>query len=76
MIAPGVGRPRWFGWGLAGAMVAGLVARLVYIVNVARYLPLVGDGETYHLLARVLADGDGYVRPARAAAHRGARPDR
>ena len=36
MTGPGVGRPRWFGWGLAGAMAAGLVARLVYIVTVAR----------------------------------------
>lgn len=55
--------PRWFGWGLAVAMVAGLTARLVYVATVARHLALIGDSRTYHLLAQVLADGDGYVRP-------------
>lgn len=55
--------PRWFGWSLAAVMVAGLAARLIYVATVARYIALIGDSETYHLLARALADGDGYVRP-------------
>jgi hypothetical protein len=44
-------------------MVVALGARLWYIGAVARKLAVVGDAETYHLLARVLAAGDGYVRP-------------
>ncbi len=54
---------RWFPWALAVTCLVALVARLTYIVRTARHLPLVGDAETYHLLGRVLAAGDGYVRP-------------
>ena len=38
--------------------------RVVYVLAVVRgRIPLGGDAETYHLLGRFLADGEGYVRP-------------
>ena len=55
--------PTWFRWGLVGTMAAALVARFWYLAAVGRKLPVVGDALTYHLLARVLAAGEGYVRP-------------
>jgi 4-amino-4-deoxy-L-arabinose transferase-like glycosyltransferase len=47
---------------LAVALLA-LVVRLAYTFEVSDDMPLVGDAQTYHLLAGRLADGDGYVRP-------------
>jgi hypothetical protein len=44
-------------------MAAALVARFWYLAAVGRELPVVGDALTYHLLGRVLAAGEGYVRP-------------
>lgn len=41
----------------------GLLLRVLYILFVARRQPLIGDSETYHLLAETIADGRGYVRP-------------
>ncbi len=61
------GEAAWFRPALAGVAVVGLGGRLTYVAVVARKLPLVGDAETYHLLARVLADGQGYVRPRELA---------
>lgn len=48
----------------AGAVLAGVALRVTYVLVAVRgRIPLVGDNETYHLLGRVLASGDGYVRP-------------
>ncbi len=47
---------------------AAVVVRLAYVVVVASHHgPLHGDAETYHLLARALAGGHGYVRPRELA---------
>jgi 4-amino-4-deoxy-L-arabinose transferase-like glycosyltransferase len=40
-----------------------LVVRAVYVVAVARHRALIGDAETYQLLARTVSDAQGYVRP-------------
>jgi 4-amino-4-deoxy-L-arabinose transferase-like glycosyltransferase len=47
-----------------GAIAAGALAvRVVYVLAVVRHDTPVGDAQTYTLLARALAHGDGYVRP-------------
>ncbi len=49
---------------MGGAVAVGLLARLYYVLEVARRrIALSGDSERYHLLARGLAEGRGYVRP-------------
>jgi 4-amino-4-deoxy-L-arabinose transferase-like glycosyltransferase len=56
--------PRWFGPALALTAGAGAVWRAVYVLTFVRdHVPLVGDALTYHLLAGLLAGGEGYVRP-------------
>ena len=65
--------PTWFRWGLVGTMAAALVARFWYLAAVGRKLPVVGDAATYHLLARVLAAGEGYVRPRELLSSSGGR---
>ena len=52
-------RPFWLLLGLITA--AGLVARVVYILMVARHITVQGDALTFHLLANLLADGHGFV---------------
>jgi Dolichyl-phosphate-mannose-protein mannosyltransferase len=51
-------RPR-----LGAIAIVALVVRAWYVVAVARHRALVGDSETYQLLARTLSDAQGYVRP-------------
>ena len=60
------GRAFWLG--LGGIALAALAVRVAYVLVVARHLPLIGDAQTYHLLARNLAHGRGYVRPHELAA--------
>jgi 4-amino-4-deoxy-L-arabinose transferase-like glycosyltransferase len=48
---------------LAALGAVALVVRAVYVVAVARHSGLVGDAETYQLLARTVSDAQGYVRP-------------
>jgi hypothetical protein len=56
--------PRWFGPALALTAGAGAAWRAVYVLTFVRdHVPLVGDALTYHLLAGLLAGGEGYVRP-------------
>src|SRR5205085_5912220 len=59
---------RAFGLTLAGLALGALAVRVAYVLVVARHLPLIGDAQTYHLLARNLARGRGYVRPHELAA--------
>jgi 4-amino-4-deoxy-L-arabinose transferase-like glycosyltransferase len=49
--------------GVAIATGVGLAIRLGYILGPARDRPLVGDATYYHGLARVLADGHGFIEP-------------
>ena len=46
---------------LVGAVA--VAVRLVYVLVVRPDIPFVGDGQTYHLLANAIADGEGYVAP-------------
>jgi 4-amino-4-deoxy-L-arabinose transferase-like glycosyltransferase len=52
---------------LAVIAVAASAIRAIYVLAVARHQPLIGDAETYHLLARAIAEGNGYVRPRELA---------
>lgn len=55
---------RVFWVGVLSAAIAGVTLRVLYVlVAVDGRIRLTGDAETYHLLGRVLADGEGYVRP-------------
>lgn len=54
---------RSFAAGLALVAVVALAVRLIYTLTVSADLATIGDAETYHLLARHLADGEGYIRP-------------
>jgi 4-amino-4-deoxy-L-arabinose transferase-like glycosyltransferase len=56
--------PAWFVPTLVLTALAGVVWRGVYVIVFVRdHVDLVGDALTYHLLAGLLADGDGYIRP-------------
>jgi 4-amino-4-deoxy-L-arabinose transferase-like glycosyltransferase len=50
---------------LALALVAllALAVRIGFVVAVDPHVPAVGDASAYHLLAKDLADGRGYIRP-------------
>ena len=48
---------------LVGIAVLALAARLAYVLLVRPSVPLVSDGQTYHLLARNIASGRGYIAP-------------
>jgi 4-amino-4-deoxy-L-arabinose transferase-like glycosyltransferase len=52
-------RPFWLLLGLITA--AGCVARVAYILLVARHITVQGDALTFHLLANILANGHGFV---------------
>jgi hypothetical protein len=54
---------RLFRRSLAAIASVGLIVRSSYVVAVARHQALIGDSETYELLARTVADAQGYVRP-------------
>ena len=48
---------------LAAIALAALAIRIGFIVVVAPTVPRLGDANAYHLLARYLAEGKGYIRP-------------
>ncbi len=49
---------------VGGAAAVGLLARLYYVLGVARgRIELSGDSERYRLLAQGIAEGRGYIRP-------------
>ena len=48
---------------LVGIAVLALGVRLAYVLLVRPTIPLVSDGQTYHLLARNIAAGRGYIAP-------------
>jgi 4-amino-4-deoxy-L-arabinose transferase-like glycosyltransferase len=51
-------------WALLGLITAvGLVARVAYILLIARHITVQGDALTFHLLANYLADGKGFIGP-------------
>jgi 4-amino-4-deoxy-L-arabinose transferase-like glycosyltransferase len=52
-------RPFWLMLGLITAL--GCVARVAYILLVARHITVQGDALTFHLLANLLAKGHGFV---------------
>jgi hypothetical protein len=52
-----------FGVRLALISVGALAVRLAWVLGYARHQPVAGDQVFYHLQARALAQGDGYVNP-------------
>jgi 4-amino-4-deoxy-L-arabinose transferase-like glycosyltransferase len=48
---------------LALIVLAGLVVRVLYAVTLATKTTVQGDALAYHVLANLLADGHGYIRP-------------
>ncbi len=54
------GRERRFGVLLGAIVVAGLAARIAYLV-LSRSAVITGDGTFYHNAARLLADGKGFI---------------
>lgn len=56
-------RPHGFVAWLAGIAAAALAIRLVYALLVAPPPPALSDAGFFHLLANLLADGRGFVRP-------------
>src|SRR5690349_24093335 len=49
--------------GLALIVAAGLALRLLYALVVMHGVGVGGDGLEFHILARQLASGDGYIQP-------------
>src|SRR4051794_41778164 len=61
--------PRGFRARLA-AIVAGAVAlRLLYVLVLARHVPMAGDSQFFNAEANLVADGKGYVEPFVEAAY-------
>lgn len=58
-----VGDGRRFVLALAVIAAVAVGVRTAYVLGVTRHSVLRGDAQTYHLLARALASGRGYVRP-------------
>jgi 4-amino-4-deoxy-L-arabinose transferase-like glycosyltransferase len=52
-----------FAIGLAAIALVALAIRIAFVVVVSPTVPRLGDANAYHLLARQLADGQGYIRP-------------
>jgi len=52
-----------FAIGLAAIALVALAIRIAFVVVVSPTVPRLGDASAYHLLARQLADGQGYIRP-------------
>jgi 4-amino-4-deoxy-L-arabinose transferase-like glycosyltransferase len=52
-----------FAVGLAAIALVALAIRIGFVVIVSPTVPRLGDANAYHLLARQLADGQGYIRP-------------
>src|SRR4051794_31846252 len=52
------------------AIVAGAVAlRLLYVLVLARHVPMAGDSQFFNAEANLVADGKGYVEPFVEAAY-------
>ena len=52
------------------AIVAGAVAlRLLYVLVLARHVPMAGDSQFFHAEANLVADGRGYIEPFLDAAY-------
>lgn len=52
------------------AIVAGAVAlRLLYVLVLARHVPMAGDAQFFHAEANLVADGRGYIEPFLDAAY-------
>jgi hypothetical protein len=51
-----------FAIGLAVIAFAAIAIRIAFVVGVDPEVPALGDSSAYHLLARKLAEGDGYIR--------------
>jgi 4-amino-4-deoxy-L-arabinose transferase-like glycosyltransferase len=52
------------------AVVAGAVAlRLLYVLVLARHVPMAGDSQFFHAEANLVADGRGYIEPFLDAAY-------
>jgi 4-amino-4-deoxy-L-arabinose transferase-like glycosyltransferase len=52
------------------AIVAGAVAlRLLYVLMLARHVPMAGDSQFFHAEANLVADGRGYIEPFLDAAY-------
>lgn len=43
--------------------VVALTVRLAYVLAVGPVVPFISDGQNYHLLGRVIAEGRGYIAP-------------
>ena len=52
-----------FRWRLFLIVIGAFAVRAAYVLAVGRHQPLIGDAETYHLLAETVSNGRGYVRP-------------
>jgi 4-amino-4-deoxy-L-arabinose transferase-like glycosyltransferase len=48
---------------LIAIVIAGLAARLVYVLALSRHLRGTGDSEYFHALGNLIADGRGFVEP-------------
>lgn len=61
--SPGMGRAGTFGTRVGLIAGAGLVVRLLYVFHIGRDIPIAGDPRFYHRAGRLLAAGEGYIRP-------------
>ncbi len=61
--AAGTRPSKSFWWALAAIAFAAYVVRALVVVVVDPSVPRLGDASAYHLLARHLAEGFGYIRP-------------
>lgn len=52
----------------------GLAVRTAYVLVARPVIPFLSDGQTYHLLAKALADGRGYIAPFDWFFHQQVRP--
>lgn len=57
------GTGRGFYGGLALVALVALTLRVAFTLAVSRHISVIGDAQTYHLLANNLAAGKGYIRP-------------
>jgi len=62
-------RPRWFVIGLAVVVLGGWAIRLFYVWHWRQYTDFGGDPLYYHLGAKLLASGHGFINPYAYARH-------
>jgi 4-amino-4-deoxy-L-arabinose transferase-like glycosyltransferase len=60
---------RTFRGRLAAIVVGGLVLRLVYVLVLARHVPMAGDSTFFHSEPQLIANGHGYIEPFVFAAY-------